>query len=131
MQLTNLDWNYNGEKILSEQTDLRLNTTNNSISAYYNEQTTRIDFNAPHSIDYFINSFKNCADIAQRQYKEMSLDANEIVDALPEFDLNVKMGSNGLIQRFLGRWDVDFRDVDLTMTNDSTLKAHAYASMLT
>lgn len=130
MQLTNLDWNYNGEKILSEQTDLRLNTTNNSISAYYNEQTTRIDFNAPHSIDYFINSFKNCADIAQRQYKEMSLDANEIVDALPEFDLNVKMGSNGLIQRFLGRWDVDFRDVDLTMTNDSTLKAHAYASSL-
>lgn len=128
--LTNLDWNYNGEKIFSEETDLRLNTTNNSISAYYNEQSTYINFNAPHSIDDFVNSFKSCADIAQRQYKKMDLDANEIVDALPRFDLNVKMGSDGLVQRLLGRWDIDFRNVDLSIKNDSTLNAHAYATSL-
>lgn len=130
VQLSNLDWNYNGEQIFSELTDLRFNTSNNSMSAYYNEQSTYINFNAPHSVDYFFNKFKECANIAQRQYKELNLDANEICDALPQFDLNVKMGPNGLIQRFLGRWDVDFRDVDLTISNDSALNAHAYATTL-
>jgi hypothetical protein len=130
VKLSNLDWNYNGEKIFSEETDLRLNTSNNHISAYYNEQSTYINFNAPHSIDSFLNSFKNCANIAQRQYKEMNLDANEICDALPRFDLNVKMGPDGLIQRTLGRWDIDFRNVDLSVSNDSVLNAHAYATTL-
>ena len=130
VKLSNLDWNYNGEKIFSEETDLRLNTSNNSISAYYNEQSTYINFNAPHSIDDFVNRFKHCADIAQRQYKKMNLDANEICDALPRFDLNVKMGPDGLIQRMLGRYDIDFRNVDLSVKNDSNLNAHAYATTL-
>lgn len=129
-QLTNLDWNYNGEKIFSEQTDLRLNTSNNSMSAYYNEQSTYINFNAPHSVDYFLKKFKDCANIVERQHHDMNLDANEIVDALPQFDLNVKMGPDGLIQRILGKWDVDFRDVDLSIHNDSALNAHGYATAL-
>ena len=121
VQLTDLDWNFNGENIYSEQADLRLNTTDNSISAYLNEQSTYINFNSPHSIDYFTKKIKDCADIAQRQYKEMDLDVNEVCDALPQFDLDVKMGPNGFVQRYLGRYDIDFRDVDLAIRNDSTL----------
>ncbi len=130
VQLSNLDWNYNGEKFFSDQTDLRFNTTNNSISAYYNEQSSHINFNAPHSVDYFLDKFKECAKIAQRQYKQMDLDVNEVCDVLPQFDLNVKMGPDGLIQRVLGKMDVDFRNVDITAGNDSTLKAHAYVTDL-
>ncbi len=130
VKLSNLDWNYNGEKFLSGQTDLRFNTTNNSISAYYNEESSHINFNAPHSVDYFLDKFKECAKIADRQYKKMDLNVNEIADALPQFDLTAKMGPDGLIQRVLGKMDVDFRNVDITASNDSVLKAHAYVTDL-
>ena len=130
VQLTDLDWNFNGENINSEQADLRFNTTENSISAYLNEQSTYINFNSPHSLDYFTKKIKDCATIAQRQYKEMNLDVNEVCDALPQFDLDVKMGPNGFVQRYLGRYDIDFRDVDLGIKNDSTLWAQGRAHSL-
>ena len=60
----------------------------------------------------------------------MNLDVNEVCDALPQFDLDVKMGPNGFVQRYLGRYDIDFRDVDLGIKNDSTLWAQGRAHSL-
>ena len=130
VQLHDLDWNFNGKQLFSEETNLSLNASNNNIMAYYNDQSTFINFNAPHSIDYFAERVKNCANIAQRQYEKMDLDVNEIVDALPSFNLNAKMGSDGLIQRTLGQWDIDFRDFNATVSKDSTLNAKVYTTDL-
>ena len=40
------------------------------------------------------------------------------------------MGANGIIQRYLGRYDIDFRDVKANIKNDSTLTGHVYAQSL-
>ncbi len=130
VELTDLNWNMNGEQIFSDQTNVRLNTTNNSISAYYNDESNYINFAAPHSIDNFMKKINNCMSIAERQYKKINLDANEICDALPLFDLEMDMGANGIIQRYLGRYDIDFRDVKANIKNDSTLTGHVYAQSL-
>lgn len=128
--ITDLDWNIDGEQIFSDQTDLRVNTTSNSISGYYNDETTHIDFSAPYNVNDFMNHFDKCATIAKRQYKDVELNVNEMCDALPQFDLDVKMGSNGVIQRFLGKKDIDFRNVEASIHNDSTLRATAQAQSL-
>jgi hypothetical protein len=128
--LSNLNWNIDGEQIFSEQTDIRLNADNNSTTAYYNDESTYINFSAPHNLNDFMNHFSKCATIAQRQYKNVNLDVNELVDALPQMDMDVKMGPRGLIQRVLGKWDVDFRNVEAHITNDSTLHGTASAQSL-
>jgi len=130
VRLTDLDWNLDGEQIFSDMTDMNIKTDNNSISAYYNDESTYINFSAPHNLDDFLNHFDKCSTIAQRQYKDMNLNINEVCDALPQFDMDVKMGPNGLIQRVLGKWDIDFRDVKAQLHNDSTLNGQIYANTL-
>lgn len=128
--LTDLDWNIDGEKIFSDQTDLRFNSDNNSISAYYNDESTYINFSAPHSINDFMDRLDKCSDIAERQYKKLDVDVNEVCDALPRFDMDLNMGPNGIIQRMLGKWDIDFRNLQADLHNDSTLHGHLYGHTL-
>ena len=130
VKLSDLNWNIDGERVFSDQTDLRLNTDNNSISAYYNDESTYINFKAPHSINDFLKHFDKCTAIAKRQYEKVDLDVNEVCDALPKFDMDVRMGSSGLIQRMLGKWDIDFRDVQADIHNDSILHGHLYGQTL-
>lgn len=130
VSLSSLDWNFDGKQIFSDQTDIRVNADNNTTSAYYNDESTYINFTAPHSLKDFLDHLDKCSTIAQRQYKKVDMDVNEMVDALPQFDMDVKMGPNGLIQRVLGQWDIDFRDVEAHITNDSTLHGSATAQSL-
>ena len=130
VSLSSLDWNIDGKQIFSDQTDIRFNADNNSTTAYYNDESTYINFTAPHSINDLLDRFSKCSTIAQRQYKKVDMNENELVDALPQFDMDVKMGANGLVQRVLGQWDIDFRDVQAHVTRDSTLHGTATAQSL-
>lgn len=130
VKLSNLDWNFDGTPLFTEQTDLQFNASNNSIYAQLTEQSTTINFTAPHSINDLMKHFDRCTAIAQRQYEKIDLDVNEICDALPQFNLDLKMGASGLIQRMLGKWDIDFRDVQANLRNDTTLHAHVLANSI-
>ncbi|MBR6490579.1 MAG: hypothetical protein IKT03_08615, partial [Muribaculaceae bacterium] len=128
MHLTDLDWNHDGEPLFTEMTDLTFNADSHSTSASFNEGSTYVNFSSPNSINDLMKNFDKITEIAKRQYKKIDLDANELCDALPQFDMDLKMGPNGLIQRYLGKWDIDFRDVQASISNDSLLRAHAVAN---
>lgn len=118
LTLSNLDWNINGENIFSDMAHLNFNANSESTNAYYNDESNHINLAAPTTIDDLIGSIMNCVDIYNTQFDNKSLDVNEMVSNLPSFDLDVNMGANGLIQRALGQWDVDFRQVTANLKND-------------
>jgi len=126
-RLTDLSWNLDNEQLFSDQVDLQFAANDHLTSASFNEQSNYVTFNAPHSINDLMNHFDRCKTIAKRQYEKIDLNINEVCDALPQFDLQTRMGASGLIQRILGKWDIDFRDVQANITNDSTLSAHVLA----
>lgn len=128
VQLNDLDWNIDGETLFTDNTNFTLNANNHSTSGSFNEGSTYINFSSPNSINDLLKQFDKCATIAKRQYEKIDLNSNELCDALPQFNMDVKMGPNGLVQRYLGKWDIDFRDVQATIGNDSTLHAHAVAN---
>lgn len=132
MSLNDLNWTLDEEHFFSEKADVAFNINNSSTSASFNEQSNYIDFNAPHSINDLISHFEQCMEIAQRQYKKIDLDINEITNAVPQFDLKMRMGPSGIIQRYVGKWDIDFRDlkVELSKDSNSTLHANAVANNL-
>ncbi len=130
MALNDLNWTYDNERFYTEKADLTFDLNNNSSALSFNEQSNYVDFSAPHSINDLMKHFEKCSEIAQRQYEKVDLNVNEIADEVPQFDLKMKMGSSGIVQRFLGKWDIDFRDLQADISKDTTLHAHAIANNL-
>lgn len=126
--LNDLDWNYNGENIFSEQTCLKLNATGESMSVNYEDEFNNlIDFTSPNSMFDFIGGITGFIDKIDYQRENNDLNVNDLVGELPAFTLNVNMGPNGLIQRFLGRWDIDFREVNASIKNDGDPMSGIYS----
>lgn len=119
--LRDVKWHLDGDDIYSDEMALTFAADKNSSMASFEDEGSHFHFNADCGLDDLLKHFTKVADIAKRQYHDHSLDMEELHHALPKFDLSVKMTPNGLVQRYLARYDVDFRDIDLTMRNDSTI----------
>ncbi|MBO4722874.1 MAG: translocation/assembly module TamB domain-containing protein [Muribaculaceae bacterium] len=130
MSLNELNWTLDEERFYTEQADIAFDLNKNSSTINFDEQSNHIDFSSPHSVNDLMKSFDRCIEIAKRQYKKVDLDVNEIADEVPQFDLKMKMGPRGIIQRYVGKWDIDFRDLQADLSKDSTLHAHAVANNL-
>ena len=130
MSLDELNWSLDNERFYTEKADIAFNLNNNSSAINFNEQSNYIEFNSPHSVNDLMKSFDRCIEISQRQYKKIDLDVNEITDEVPQFDLKMEMGPSGIIQRYVGKWDIDFRALQVELSKDSALHAHAEANNL-
>ncbi len=130
MSLDELNWTIDDERFYTEKADVTFDLNNNSSSFSFNEQSNYVDFNSPHSVNDMMKGFDRCLEIAKRQYNKIDLNVNEIADEVPQFNLKMKMGPSGIIQRYVGKWDIDFRDLQADISKDSTLRAHAMANNL-
>lgn len=130
MSLDELNWTIDDERFYTEKADIAFDLNNNSSSFSFNEQSNYVDFNSPHSVNDLMKGFDRCLEIAKRQYNKIDLDVNEIADEVPQFNMKMKMGPRGIIQRYVGKWDIDFRDLQADISKDSTLNAHAIANNL-
>ena len=136
--LDNLDWNYNGESIFTELTCLKLDSDGESMSVNYeDEYNNTINFTSPNSVMDFVGGVTGFLDKIDYQRENNDLNVNDLVNELPAFNLDVNLGPNGLLQRFLGRWDVDFREIKGNIANDgdpmsgiNTLQGQIEASSL-
>lgn len=130
MTLNELDWTLDKERIFTEKADISFDLNNSSSSLSFNEQSNHVDFSSPHGVNDLMKSFDRCLEVAGQQYKKVDLNVNEVADEVPQFNLKMKMGPSGIIQRYLGKWDIDFRDLQADLSKDSTLHAHAEATNL-
>lgn len=138
LTLTDLNWFLDNERFYTEKADLDFNINNDSTTINFKEQSNTVDFRTPHTINDLMKRFDKCLEIAERQYNKIDLNINEITNAIPEFKLDVRMGPSGIIQRYMGKWDIDFRDLQVDMRkgkwkeedDENTLLAQAIANNL-
>ena len=128
--LNHLNWNYDGTPLQSENTDLRFVSNDSTIEAYVSNEETYLDFKADCSLDAFIKSMNAAIDEVKRQTEARALKVTSIQQTLPKFSLNLKVGPSGLVPRFLARYEVDVRDMDCEIRNDSTLNMDGYIHQL-
>ena len=119
--LRDVKWHLDGDDIYSDEMALTFAADKNSSMASFEDEGSLFHFNADCGLDDLLKHFTKVANIAKEQFQNHSLDMDALHKALPKFDLSVKMTPNGLVQRYLARYDVDFRDIDMTMRNDSTI----------
>ncbi len=128
--LTDLNWNYDGNKLVSNNTDVRFASNADTVSAYIDNEDTHLNFVSQCNLKQFTNRLNQTLEIAQKQYKARYLDINSLQEALPKFVLDLRCGPNGIIPRYVARYNVDFRDINCQIRNDSTIYMDGYVHQL-
>lgn len=119
--VNDLAWKLDDETIYSDEAKVTFDADKNQVALFYSDEGTEMRFQSDVSVDDFVQQMQNTAAIAAKQYKDHSLDINELQGALPAFNFGLKMGADGIVQRYLEKYEVDFRDVNCEISNDSTL----------
>ena len=119
--LTDVSWNLDGDRVTSAATDISFNADDRNVSAMYSDEGTELVFNADGNLNDLLKTLDRVSGLAKEQIANRSLNIDTLQHTLPQFDMRLKMGSNGLIQRYLAKQDIEFRNVDLTMRNDSNV----------
>ena len=130
LALTDFKWHYDGTDFFSDKADVAFTANDRQVDAAFSDEGTTLTLHSGNGFDTFIDRLKKTGDIATKQIKERDLDINELQEALPQLDMALEMGPNGVIPRFLEHYEVDFRHARATLTNDSTLKMKGLVSAL-
>ncbi len=122
INMENLNLDLGNGNILSQNAHMALSSHNGNVSASIDDEDTHIYFQSQNgSLDNFMTALSNTAKEAKKQIDNRDLDVNELQAKLPKFNMEMKVGVNGIIPRYLQRYDVDFRDITLRAKNDSTI----------
>ena len=130
VDVEDLDWVLDGDILRAAKASATFNSNATSTHATFENEDNHVAFDAPHGIDSLIHYFSKSADIAMHQYKHLSINIDTLQEALPTFNLGLKMGMDGLVQRYVQKYGVDFRRVGLDMRNDSTIFIDGYVHSL-
>ena len=130
VHVTDLDWRLGDEMIFSNAADVTFDANKEHVSFLFNDEGTEMSFQSESSVDDFLKMMKQTGDEAMEQYKTHDLDINALKEKLPPFNFWLRMGPNGIVPRYLGRYDIDFRDVSCEISNDSTLFMDAWVHSL-
>lgn len=120
--LNDVQWTLDEYEIFTDEAKGSLYADSQKTTLKYNDEDTYLDFTAQGGIDDLMKSIDKTSKEAMTQFDTHSLNINTLQDALPKFDMTLQCGPNGIIPRFLGmQYDVDFREINAQIRNDSTL----------
>ena len=121
IDLTDIDWNLEGNPLVAEQAHVTFLSRDSLTEATFDNEDNHLTFSSSEGLDPLIDKFKRTSDIARHQFDTRSVDIDTLKQAMPQFNLEVQMGRDGLVQRILQNYDIDFRDVSLKARNDSNI----------
>ena len=121
VNLGNINWNLDGNKIVAASAGASLYSCDSITEATFENEDNRIAFSSREGLDALIDKFKRSSDIAMGQIDRRAIDIDTLKQALPQFDLDVQMGRDGIVQRLLETKDIDFREVSCKVRNDSNI----------
>ena len=128
--INQLNWNFDGNQLVGDATDVKFTSNDSTVRAYLDNEDSHVDFLAHCNMKQFMKSLEGCTKVAQEQLKAKNLDINVLQSSLPHFSLDLKLGPNGLLPRYLQKYNLDFRDIDLKMRNDSSIYLDGYVHQL-
>ncbi|MBR1803970.1 MAG: translocation/assembly module TamB domain-containing protein [Muribaculaceae bacterium] len=121
VDLKNVNWKLDGKSIVAESADATLYSCDTLTEATFNNEDNHLVFSSPEGIEALTDKFTKAGNIVMSQIDKRAVDIDTLKQALPQFDLDVKMGPDGIVQRLLETQEVDFREVSCKVRNDSNL----------
>ncbi len=121
MRLTDVDWRLDSSLLVADNARAVLHSTPWQTCITVENEDNYAHINSPCGMTELIEDLRNTANEVSRQLDERWLDIERLKEPMPWFDLDMHMGTDGLVQRYLQQHDIDFRDISCEMSRDSIL----------
>ena len=121
MNMSNLNWTLDDDNFYTSNVVATFVSTTDRIDATLDNEDTHLTFAAPHGVDTLLARMNASTDIVMAQIEHRALNIDTLQAVLPKFDADLSIGKNGLVPRYLKKYDVRFADASLRMRNDSTI----------
>lgn len=132
VDLKDLNWKLGNQTLVADNANATLlSNPINGTQATLDNEDNHIRFTSEQGMDELIDDFKRTAGVGMAQWKSRSVDIDTLRKVMPRFDMSVNMGPDGVVQRYLQNYDVDFRNVAMEITNDTSFYMQGYAKGLT
>ena len=121
LTLTDLNWRLDSSYLIADDAHGTLHSTPWITCITVENEDNYVHLNSPSPLMALIEDFQNTATEFQRQYNERWIDIERLKEPMPHFDLDMHMGTDGLVQRYLQQREIDFRDISCEMSRDTSL----------
>lgn len=121
VDLNDINWNLDGKRLVADNASATLYSDKSMTEATFDNEDNHITFSSKENVETLVDKFKKSSDIVMDQIDKKAIDIDTLKQALPQFDMDVKMGPDGLVQRILETQDIDFREVTCKIKNDSNI----------
>lgn len=121
VDLKNVNWKLDGKSIVAESANATLYSCDSLTEVTFDNEDNHLTFTSPEGAETLVDKFTKASNIVLSQIDKRAVDIDTLKQALPKFDLNVKMGPDGIVQRLLETQEVDFREVSCQVRNDSNV----------
>lgn len=132
VNLNQLNWRMGNENLVADNANATLQSDpQGGTHITLDNEDSHIRFDSPTHVEQLADDFKRVAEVGGKQWQDRSVDIDPLRQAMPKFDMSVDLGTDGVVQRYLQNYDIDFRSVKLDMANDSTFYLDGMARGLT
>ena len=121
MKLTDVNWRLDSADLIADDARAILHSKPGLTCITVENEDNYVHLNSPSSVMNLIDDFQNAIAEIQRQIDARWLDVERLKAPLPYFDLDMHMGADGLIQRYLQQNEMDFRHISCEMSRDTSL----------
>ena len=128
LTLTDLDWKLDSSNLVADDAHAVLHSTPSQTCIMFENEDNYAHINSPRDMMSLIEGFQQTADEVQRQYKDRWIDVERLKESMPWFDFDMHMGTDGVVQRYLQQYELDFRDISCEMSRDTSLVLNGRAS---
>ena len=121
LTLRDVDWRLDSSYLVTDDAHATLHSTPWLTCILFENEDTYAHLNSPSSMMPLIEDFRNTAEEIKRQYNERWIDVERLKEPMPWFDFDMHMGADGIIQRYLQQYELDFRNISCEMSRDTSL----------
>ncbi len=121
LTLRDIDWQLDSSLLVADEARGTLHSTPWATCITVENEDNYLHLNAPSGMMPLVEDFQKTVAEVQRQLGERWLDIERIKEPMPRFDLDMHMGADGLLQRYLQQYEFDFRHISAEMSRDTSI----------
>lgn len=121
LTLRDIDWQLDSSLLITDEARGTLHSTPWITCITVENEDNYAHLNAPSAMMPLVEDFQRAATEVKRQLDERSLDVERLKESMPRFDLDMHMGTDGLVQRYLQQREIDFRDISCEVSRDTSI----------
>lgn len=120
-------WHLDDDVLVADVASVTLASDAAHTHLTFDNEDNHVEFASTNCLDTLVERINRSSEVAIDQFGRRSINIDTLQAAMPQFDLSIEMGTDGLAQRYVQKYGVDFRKVKLDMRNDSTIFVDGFA----